>query len=154
MLSILRRLLGNGPSGNIARKRMQFVLMHDRVDITPDMMEAVKNDIIKVLSRYMEIDNRSIKVDLEQGGDFMALACAEYQFPIFEKTFNGVLFFDSGTVEKDITIKTWRASVGFGIRFIVPFFGPVPFSFDFGFPIAKATEDKTQIFSFSIGTAF
>ena len=47
--------------------------MHDRVDITPDMMEAVKNDIIKVLSRYMEIDNRSIKVDLEQGKDFMAL---------------------------------------------------------------------------------
>jgi len=47
--------------------------MHDRVDITPEMMEAVKNDIIKVLSRYMEIDNRSIKVDLEQGGDFMAL---------------------------------------------------------------------------------
>ncbi len=73
MLSILRRLLGNGPSGDIARKRMQFVLMHDRVDITPDMMEAVKNDIIKVLSRYMEIDNRSIKVDLEQGKDFMAL---------------------------------------------------------------------------------
>ncbi len=73
MLSILRRLLGNGPSGDVARKRMQFVLMHDRVDITPDMMEAVKNDIIKVLSRYMEIDNRSIKVDFEQGKDFMAL---------------------------------------------------------------------------------
>ncbi len=73
MLSILRRFLGDRSSGQIARKRMQFVLMHDRVDITPDMMEAVKNDIIKVLSRYMEIDNRSIKVDLEQGKDFMAL---------------------------------------------------------------------------------
>ena len=73
MLGILRRLLGDRPSGHIACKRMQFVLMHDRVDITPDMMEAVKNDIIKVLSRYMEIDNRSIKVDLEQGKDFMAL---------------------------------------------------------------------------------
>ncbi len=73
MLSILRRLLGDRPSGNVARQRMQFVLMHDRVDITPDMMEAVKNDIIKVLSRYMEIDNRSIKVDLQQGKDFMAL---------------------------------------------------------------------------------
>ena len=73
MLGILRRFLGDGPSGHIAHKRMQFVLMHDRVDITPDMMEAVKNDIIKVLSRYMEIDNRSIKVNLEQGKDFMAL---------------------------------------------------------------------------------
>ena len=73
MLGMLRRFLGNGPSGQIAHKRMQFVLMHDRVDITPDMMEAVKNDIIAVLSRYIEIDNRSIKVNLEQGKDFMAL---------------------------------------------------------------------------------
>ena len=73
MLGILRRFLGDGPSGHVAHKRMQFVLMHDRVDMTPDMLEAVKNDIIKVLSRYMEIDNRSIKVDLERGKDFMAL---------------------------------------------------------------------------------
>ncbi|MGO8943085.1 MAG: cell division topological specificity factor MinE [Syntrophobacteraceae bacterium] len=73
MLGILRRFLGEGSSGHIAHRRMQFVLMHDRVDITPDMMEAVKNDIIAVLSRYMEIDNRSIKVNLEQGKDFMAL---------------------------------------------------------------------------------
>ncbi len=73
MLGVLRRFLGDRSSGQVARKRMQFVLMHDRVDITPDMMEAVKNDIIKVLSRYMEIENGSIKVDLEQGKDFMAL---------------------------------------------------------------------------------
>jgi len=73
MLGILRRFWGNGPSGQIARKRMQFILMHDRVDISPDLMEAVKNDIIKVLSRYMEIDNRSIKVNFEHGRDFMAL---------------------------------------------------------------------------------
>lgn len=73
MLGILRRIWGDKSSGQIASKRMQFVLMHDRMDITPDMMEAVKNDIIRVLSRYMEIDNGSIKVDLEQGKDFMAL---------------------------------------------------------------------------------
>jgi len=73
MLGILRRLWGNGPSGLVARNRMQFVLMHDRLDIAPDMMEAVKNDIVNVLSRYMEIDNRSIKVKLEHGKDFMAL---------------------------------------------------------------------------------
>jgi outer membrane protein assembly complex protein YaeT len=90
----------------------------------------------------------------ELGGSFMALASAEYQFPIFEKVFSGVLFLDTGTVEKKITVTTWRASVGFGIRFSIPFFGPVPFSFDFGFPISKGDGDKTEIFSFSIGTAF
>lgn len=73
MLSILRRFFGEKSSGQVARKRMQFVLMHDRIDITPDIMEAVKNDIMSVLSRYMEIDNKSVKVDLEHGKDFIAL---------------------------------------------------------------------------------
>ncbi len=73
MLSVFRRFFGDKSSGQLARKRMQFVLMHDRIDITPDIMEAVKNDIMKVLSKYMEIDQQSVKVDLEHGKDFMAL---------------------------------------------------------------------------------
>ncbi|MFZ2448407.1 MAG: cell division topological specificity factor MinE [Syntrophobacteraceae bacterium] len=73
MLSLLRRFFGDKSSGQIARKRMQFVLMHDRIDITPDIMEAVRNDIMAVLSKYMEIDGKSLKVDLEHGKDFMAL---------------------------------------------------------------------------------
>ncbi len=73
MLGILRRFIGEKTSGQLARKRMQLVLMHDRMDITPDIMDALKNDIIKVLSRYMEIDSRSISVNLETGKDFTAL---------------------------------------------------------------------------------
>lgn len=73
MIGLLRRMFGDKSSGQVARKRMQIVLMHDRIDITPDLMEAVKNDIMAVLSKYMEIDNKSLKVDLEQGKDFMAL---------------------------------------------------------------------------------
>jgi outer membrane protein assembly factor BamA len=92
--------------------------------------------------------------DTSIGGDFTALASAEYQFPIFEKTLSGVLFLDTGTVEKSISFGSWRASVGVGVRFTVPFFGPVPFALDFGFPISKKGDDETEIFSFSIGTSF
>jgi len=88
------------------------------------------------------------------GGDFLALASSEYQFPIFEKNLSGVLFLDTGTVERNLSLSTWRASVGVGIRFTVPFFGPVPFALDFGFPIMKNKDDETEIFSFSIGTSF
>jgi outer membrane protein insertion porin family len=88
------------------------------------------------------------------GGDFLALASAEYSFPLFEKNLTGVFFLDTGTVEEDIGLSTWRASAGFGIRFTVPFFGPVPFAFDFAVPIAKDDDDETQVFSFTIGTAF
>jgi outer membrane protein insertion porin family len=92
--------------------------------------------------------------DTAVGGDFMALASAEYSFPIFEKTLTGVLFLDTGTVEKTISFSSWRSSVGFGVRFTVPFFGPVPFALDFGIPISKKSGDETEIFSFSIGTSF
>jgi cell division topological specificity factor len=73
MLKALRRLFGERGSGQIARERMQVVLMHDRLDLTPDIMESLKNDILAVLARYMEIDKGSIRVDLEQGKGYTAL---------------------------------------------------------------------------------
>ncbi len=73
MLNAIRRFFGEKPSSQVAKRRMQVVLMHDRMDIAPDLMESLKNDILAVLSRYMEIDQKSIRVDLEQGKDYTAL---------------------------------------------------------------------------------
>jgi outer membrane protein assembly complex protein YaeT len=94
------------------------------------------------------------QLDTALGGDFLALASAEYSFPIFGENLTGVLFLDTGTVEETIELTTWRAAVGAGIRFTVPFFGPVPFALDFGFPISKDGDDEEEVFSFSIGTSF
>jgi outer membrane protein insertion porin family len=102
--------------------------------------------------RYRGVGPRS--GDTELGGNFLALASAEYSFPIFEKSLTGVFFVDSGTVEKQISLSTWRIAAGFGIRFTVPFFGPIPFALDFGFPLVKGVGDRTEVFSFSIGTSF
>ena len=65
MFDAIRRFLGERRSGEVARKRMQVVLMHDRLDLTPDILDALKNEIFQVLSRYMEIDRNTIRVDLE-----------------------------------------------------------------------------------------
>jgi len=73
MLKAIRRFFGEKASGHVARDRMQVVLMHDRMDLTPDILESLKNDILVVLSRYMEIDDESIRVDLEQGNECTAL---------------------------------------------------------------------------------
>lgn len=73
MLKAIRRFFGEKGSGKVARQRMQVVLMHDRMDLTPDIMENLKNDILSVLSRYMEIDQKTIHVDLEQGKEYTAL---------------------------------------------------------------------------------
>ena len=76
--------------------------------------------------------------DTPLGGDFLALASAEYAFPIYEKTLSGFVFLDTGTVEKTISASSWRASTGAGVRFTVPFLGPVPFSLGLGLPLMKA----------------
>ena len=65
-----------------------------------------------------------------------------------------MIFIDSGTVEESFEVTTYRVSAGFGFRWQIPFFGPVPMAFDFGFPIVKDELDRTQVFSFSLGWTF
>ncbi len=88
------------------------------------------------------------------GGDMMLFVGGEYTFPIIAEQLRGLVFLDTGTVEKDFGISTYRASVGFGVRWTIPFFGQVPMSFDFGFPIVKDEDDDEQIFSFYLGWTF
>lgn len=51
-------------SGNQAKERLQFVLVSDRNQCSPDMMEAIRRDIIDVLSKYMDIDMNEINIQL------------------------------------------------------------------------------------------
>lgn len=88
------------------------------------------------------------------GGDFLLLANAQYSFPIVGKTVRGVTFLDMGTVEDEFGLSAWRASLGFGARIYVKYFGPIPLSFDLAFPIAKDSDDDVQVFNFSFGTTF
>jgi outer membrane protein assembly complex protein YaeT len=89
------------------------------------------------------------------GGDFLLLAGGEYQFPIYGKNLSGVVFLDTGTVEENTSLSTFRAGAGVGLRFTVDMFGvPVPFALDFAAPLAKDKDDDTQIFSFSIDWSF
>ena len=43
-------------SGNVAKDRLKLLLISDRADCSPDVMENIKNDIIQVISKYMELD--------------------------------------------------------------------------------------------------
>ena len=88
------------------------------------------------------------------GGEFMVFAGGEYTFPIVGETIRGVVFLDTGTVESKYGIQDYRASFGFGVRIHVPFFGDVPMSLDFGFPLSKTGDDDTQLLSFSFGWVF
>jgi outer membrane protein assembly complex protein YaeT len=89
---------------------------------------------------------------LNVGGTFAFLNSVEYQIPILASDKLYVVgFVDSGTVEQRIQINDYRVAAGFGFRIQVPMFGPVPIALDFGFPIVKGPQDRTQLFSFWLG---
>lgn len=87
------------------------------------------------------------------GGDYLLMNSLEYQVPVKadDKIFL-VGFVDSGTVSRRIEdLETYRVSVGFGVRFVVPMLGPMPIALDFGFPVHQAPTDIKQVFNFFMG---
>lgn len=55
-------------SGNIAKKRLQLVLIQDRMNISPSVLEKLKSDIIKVLGNYVEIDEDELDIKISAPG--------------------------------------------------------------------------------------
>lgn len=52
------------PSKNQAVDRLRLVLVHDRVKVSPGLMEILKEEIIKAISKYVEIDEERMEIDL------------------------------------------------------------------------------------------
>jgi cell division topological specificity factor len=55
-------------SGAVAKQRLQMVLIHDRSEVSPGLIEQIKDDIIKVIASRLAIDEENVKVDLTQSG--------------------------------------------------------------------------------------
>jgi cell division topological specificity factor len=56
------------PSAQSAKERLQLVLIHDRTDLTPAEFEALRDEIIQVISRHVEIDEAAVKFAVEHDG--------------------------------------------------------------------------------------
>lgn len=59
---------GRRKSANSAKERLQLVLIHDRTDLTPAELEALKDDLISTISRHVEIDPRAVSINVAQDG--------------------------------------------------------------------------------------
>ena len=51
-------------SKDVAKERLKLVLIHDRSNVSPQFLEMVKSEIIKVIQNYMEIDEEALDIQL------------------------------------------------------------------------------------------
>lgn len=62
--SILKLFKKEENSKNLAKERLKLVLIHDKANVSPQFLEMVKGEIIKVIRKYMEIDEESLDIQL------------------------------------------------------------------------------------------
>ncbi len=55
-------------SAESAKERLQLVLIHDRTDLTPAELEALKDDLLQTISRHVDIDPEAVRISLERDG--------------------------------------------------------------------------------------
>lgn len=67
-MSIVSRLF-NRPrkSKDIAKERLQLVLVQDRFRLSPELLETLKNELIEVITRHVDVDRSGIEVQVVHG---------------------------------------------------------------------------------------
>ena len=55
-------------SCEVAKDRLKILLISDRVSCSPEVMELIKADITKVISKYMKIDAGNMDIQIQAKG--------------------------------------------------------------------------------------
>lgn len=80
MIELLQRIFGRAAapaaattSKDEAKQRLKFLLIHDQVDLSPAQMDAMKAELMAVISKYVEFDETDTEVRLERTDGQIAL---------------------------------------------------------------------------------
>ena len=60
-------------SGEIAKQRLQLVLIQDRLDLPADQMESMKQEIWEVVSRYLAVEEEFLEFEIRQLDELVVL---------------------------------------------------------------------------------
>ncbi len=61
------------PSKEIAKERLQLVLVHDRQPLSPELLQVIKDEIIVVISKHVDIDQENTEVSLSRERGYQKL---------------------------------------------------------------------------------
>lgn len=54
--------------GELAKERLKVVLVHDRLKLNPELLETIKDEVLSVISRRLEIDEQLVQISLAREG--------------------------------------------------------------------------------------
>ena len=82
MVSFFERVFGrsNKGSSSTAKDRLQLILVHDRIKLPPEQLEAMKEEILEVISKYVSIERDKVDIALEQADRDSSRIVAEIPF--------------------------------------------------------------------------
>ncbi|MBE3575421.1 MAG: cell division topological specificity factor MinE [Firmicutes bacterium] len=61
------------PSKDVAKERLRLLLIHDRASVAPQLLESLRGDLIAAITKYMDIDESGMEVNLENVGHSVVL---------------------------------------------------------------------------------
>ncbi len=69
-MNLFKQLLGHKEpkSSEVAKNRLRFVLVQDRLNLSTDKMNQLKEELIQVISKYVEVDRSGIDIILTDDG--------------------------------------------------------------------------------------
>jgi cell division topological specificity factor len=68
MKRVVDRFRGKQQSASKAKERLQLVLIHDRTDLSPGQIESMRDEIIEVITRHVNIDRSAVQITVQQEG--------------------------------------------------------------------------------------
>lgn len=68
MANWFTRISGRGRSAKLAKDRLKLVLIHDRTDLTPEIIVKLKDELIEVISRHVNINPDAVKIKITHDG--------------------------------------------------------------------------------------
>lgn len=56
MFEFFNKFFNKQASKDIAKERLKLVIIHDRANVSPELLELIKNEILKAIQKYIVID--------------------------------------------------------------------------------------------------
>lgn len=66
---MMKQFFRRKSSCQVAKDRLKILLISDRVNCSPEIMELIKTDIAKVISKYMKIDSANMEIQISAKGN-------------------------------------------------------------------------------------